>query len=61
MRFVVDRIESDYAVIETDDKRIFNVPKAFLPDAKEGKCYIITEDENYDSQKMKNLVNKLFV
>ena len=61
MKFVIDRIESDFAVVETDHKKIYNVPKDFLPDAKEGKCYIITENKNYDSQKMKNLVNKLFV
>ncbi len=61
MKFVVDRIESDFAVVETENKKIYNIPKDFLPDLEEGKTYIITEVESQDNEKMKSLVDKLFV
>ena len=51
MKFVVDRIELDFAVVETENKKIYNIPKDFLPDLEEGKTYIITETESQDSEK----------
>lgn len=48
MKFIIDRFESDYAVVELENKKIINVPKDILPEgAYEGSVIsvIINEDE----------------
>lgn len=35
MKVIIDRIEGDFAVVESGDK-MYNIPCALLPDAKEG-------------------------
>lgn len=45
MKVTIDRFEGDYAVVETQEKNIFNIPKALLPHAKEGDVINIEIDE----------------
>lgn len=41
--FIIDRFESDWVVIETDDRKTFNLPRGILPpDAKEGDVITLT-------------------
>lgn len=36
MRVIVDRIEEDVVIVETDDENIYQLPIALCPDVKEG-------------------------
>jgi len=39
MKFIIDRLEGDFAVLEAEDKTMLDVPRSLLPaDAKEGDC-----------------------
>ena len=56
MRVIIDRFEDRYAVVETNDKKIYNIDKALLAGAKEGDCISITIDNSKnnltDTQKL---------
>ena len=60
---IIDRIEGDYAVIETDAGMV-NIPKADLPDgAKEGTVltlHINGQATVTREQKIDSMMNKLF-
>lgn len=46
MRIIIDRIEADIAVVETEDGLVVQMPKCLIPlDAKEGDMLLITIDE----------------
>lgn len=45
MRFTIDRINGEVAVVIVDSGQKFNVPCAFFPDVKEGNIYRIILDE----------------
>ena len=67
-KFILDRIESDIAVLETEDCEFINVSKFLLPDnAKEGDMLLL-ENEKYSvlndetkvrKERIKNLRNSL--
>ncbi len=64
-KYVIDRIEGDLAVCETEDCTIVNIPLSEIGVAvKEGQT-LIKNDEGYrteetDSAEVKDLFNKLF-
>lgn len=46
MRIIIDRIEADIAVVETEEGLVVQMPKSLIPlDAKEGDMLLITIDE----------------
>lgn len=61
---IIDRFEGDFAVIEADNGKIYEIPKAILPrNAKEGSLIeiIVKEKETeYRKNKMKEKMNSLF-
>ena len=65
MSFIIDRFEGNFAVVELDNGKTENLPKALLPTgAKEGDCIIITIDKNTtadNKERIKNKMNKLFL
>ena len=41
MRLIIDRVEGDFAVCETEDMSVINIPTAEIPfDVKEGNVLI---------------------
>ena len=65
MKFIIDRFEGDFAVVELDNGNFENMPKTFLPqNAKEGDCIIISIDSNTTTKAKKRIekkMNNLFV
>lgn len=45
MKLTIDRFEDDFAVVETDDGTLFNIPKALLVCCKEGDVLNLEFDE----------------
>jgi len=63
MKVIIDRIEGEFAVVETEDKEILNLPKKLVPDACEGDVVTITIDKAETEKRkknIKNLMNDLF-
>ena len=70
MKAIIDRIEGDYAVCETENKEYINILKSELPQGiKEGDVLNCINDKwNIDTattkerkEKIKNKLNSLFV
>lgn len=45
MRFVIDRIEEDTAVIELENGQMLTIPAVLVENAKEGDAIILTVEE----------------
>ena len=45
MRFVIDRIEEDTAVIELENGQMLTIPAVLVDNAKEGDAIILTVEE----------------
>jgi hypothetical protein len=64
--FIIDRLEEEWAVIETEERKTFNLPRKILPaEAKEGDVIKITvEIDNEQTQirrkKTKSLLEDFF-
>ena len=58
MKVIIDRFEGDYAVVETEDKIMVNLPKSLIPGAKEGDVISISIDEE-ETKKRKDNISKL--
>lgn len=59
MKFVIDRFEGDYAIVELDDKTIAEIPRILIPkEAKEGDVLEIRVDVE-ETKKRKNEINNL--
>lgn len=64
--FIIDRLEENWAVIETEERKTFNLPRKILPaEAKEGDVIKITvEVDNEQTQirrkKTKSLLEDFF-
>lgn len=50
MKVIIDRFEGDYAIVETENKEMVELPITLIPDAKEGDIINIT----IDSEETKN-------
>lgn len=64
MKFIIDRFEGDYAIVELEDKKMINVPKEILP---EGACegsvisIFIDEDETMNRRKkIEKMIDELW-
>lgn len=59
MKFIIDRFEGDFAVVELDNKQIIDVPKILLPEnAKEGDILNISIDEKATEIRRKRIQDK---
>ncbi len=47
-KFIIDRFEGNYAVCETENKKMINIPKTELPDGiEEGDSLYLDENGKY--------------
>lgn len=63
MYVTIDRFEGEFAVVETEDNTMVNLPRCLLTDAKEGDVVLIKVDkEKTKSQQdeINDLMNSLF-
>lgn len=63
MIITIDRFEGDIAVIETESGEIYNIPRALVPDAREGNAVRITVDREQTQSKkeeIEGLMDELF-
>jgi len=64
MKYIVDRFEGDFAIVELSDETFVNIPKAAIPpEAKEGSVIDVTVDEDSTASRTKrinNLMGDLF-
>lgn len=59
---IIDRIEGDFLVVETEDGKLLSVPKELIPDAKEGMIFSIIHEEGKETARreaIQNLFNSL--
>jgi len=60
MRYIIDRFEGDFAVVELKSKELVNIPKMALPEnCREGDIIIISLDVN-ETEKRKNMILEKF-
>ena len=60
MTFTIDRFEGDYAVVETLDRIMYNIPKDLLPNAKEGDMFDIVQRENFRKENIRKLMDEVW-
>lgn len=64
MQITVDHIEDDYLVVELEDLSTIDIPRALIPDAKEGDVVdiIINEEATKErKQEVSKLMDELFI
>ena len=61
MFIVIDRFEGEYAVVETEDSKMFNIPKSLLPDAKEGDKFEIIRADDISLSEFQKKVESMFI
>lgn len=60
MKFIIDRFEGDFAVVELADGKITQIPKCVLPtDAQEGDVLSIRVEANETSNRKKAVEEKM--
>ena len=58
MKYVIDRFEGEFAVVELEDKKFVNVPrKAIPPEAKEGDIILTVIDNQGTKEQRKKIDN----
>lgn len=57
MYVIIDRFESDYVVVETENGKMLNLPKELFPSADEGDVIRIAIDYDETSKRHKNIKN----
>ena len=63
MKITIDRFEGEYAVVETEDGKTYNVPKDLFHCCSEGDVLKLEFDEDETKKRKENikgLMNKLF-
>ena len=64
MKYIIDRFEGDFAIVELSDETLVNIPKSAIPpDAKEGSVIDVTVDKDSTAartKKINNLMGDLF-
>ncbi len=59
VKFIIDRFEGDYALVELENKEMADMPKILLPpDAKEGDLINITIDKEETEIRRKRIQDK---
>lgn len=64
MKYIIDRFEGEFAVIEAENKKMYNIQKEILPsDVKEGDVILIVIDRdatNKRKDKIAKMMNDLW-
>ena len=63
MKVIVDRIENNFLIIETEVGNTLNIPKELIPGAKEGDVIKIEIDKKQTKNRKKDitdLINQIF-
>lgn len=64
MKFIIEKFEKDYALIELENKKLVDIPKILIPiEATEGdviEIRIDIEETNKRRNKIENLMSELF-
>jgi len=64
MKYIIDRFEGDFAIVELEDKTFSNIPRIAIPlEAKEGSVIDVTIDvasTDERSRKINKLMGDLF-
>ncbi len=61
--YMVDRIENNLLILEGDEDVFYEIPRALLPEAREGDCisiYINKEETEKRREALRDLMEKLF-
>jgi hypothetical protein len=59
MRFIIDRFEGGFAIVELENREIVNIPRVVLPiEAKEGDSIIVSIDEVETESRKKRIQDK---
>ncbi len=61
--YIVDRIENGFLVLESEEEKFYEIPKALLPEAKEGDCisvFINKEETEKRRESMRAIMDRLF-
>lgn len=59
MKFIIDRFEGDFAVVELENKEMLDIPRRILPlDSKEGDIVSISIDEIETNERRKTIQDK---
>lgn len=64
MYISIDRFEGELAVVITEKGDIYNIPRALVPDAKEGSViniYIDKERTEKQKDEVQSLIDELFI
>lgn len=59
MKVIIDRFENDYALVETEDNIIVEIPKALVPNAKEKDVVEITILKSVTEERKEIIENKM--
>ena len=61
MKFItIDRFEGEFAIVEAENKKMFNIPKEILPsDSKEGDIILIDIDHNATNKRKKKITKMM--
>jgi len=64
MKYIIDRFEGDFAIVELADRTFVNIPRKAVPtDAREGSVIDVTVDSDTTSarsQKINTMMDDLF-
>ncbi len=59
MKFIIDRFEESFAIVELENKEMISIPRKILPlDAKEGDIVNVWVDEIETNDRRKRVQNK---
>jgi len=58
MKFIIDRFEGEFAIIEDENKNFHRISKSALPEFNEGDVLVISKDES-EKKRRENRINKL--
>ena len=64
MKFVIDRFEGEFAVIEDENKNFHHISKSALSGFAEGDVFVISKNEGENESRKKrieNLAEELFI
>lgn len=59
MKIIIDRFEGDFALCETENGKILNVPSELFVNAHEGDVFDITFNETETKERKENASNRL--
>ena len=59
MRFIIDRFEGEFAIVELENREIVDIPRVVLPiEAKEGDSIIVSIDEAETESRKERIQDK---